>query len=191
MLGVLPGIIGLIQATEALKLILGQGTSLVGRLLLFDSLKMTFKEVKIRKDPACALCGDAPTVTELIDYEAFCNVPLGEASKDFHATDDEIEAPALAEILKSGKKAVLVDVREQNEWDICHLQGAKLMPVGKLEQFLPQLEGHAPLYLYCHKGTRSLKALKILQAAGFSQVKSLAGGIDRWAEVIDPNMPRY
>lgn len=192
MLGVLPGTIGLIQATEALKLILGQGTSLVGRLLLFDSLKMEFKEVKIRKDPACALCGENPSVKELADYEAFCEVsPLEEQNKNFPEKDYEIEAPALAEILKSEKKRVLVDVREQNEWEICHIEGATLMPVGKFEQTLSQLNKNQAIYLYCYKGSRSMKALKMLHGAGFTKIKSLAGGIDHWAEVIDPTMPRY
>lgn len=189
----LPGTVGLIQATEALKLILGKGTALTGRLLLFDSLKMTFKEVKIRKDPQCELCGDSPTVTELIDYVTFCDVPLPilEEDTDFNEEDYVIDPPVLEEILASKKEVVLVDVRDQNEWEICHIEGAKLMPVGEFGQHIPELNTEDEIYLYCYKGTRSMKALKMLHAEGFKKIKSLTGGIDRWAEVVDTSMPRY
>ena len=191
----LPGTVGLMQATEAIKLVLGLGESLVGRLLLFDSLKMSFKEVKIQRDPDCELCGDHPTVTELIDYEAFCDIPMPvtekEEEEDFNEEDYIIEAPELEEILDSGEEITLVDVRDQNEWDICHIEGARLMPVAELENYMPQLNREDDIYLYCYKGTRSMNALKKLHAEGFTKLKSLAGGIDRWAEIVDPSMPRY
>ena len=189
----LPGTVGLIQATEALKLILEMGNSLTGRLLLFDSLKMTFKEVKIQKDPLCELCGEHPTITELIDYAAFCDIPMPTSSieDDFKEEDFVIEAPQLEEILDSGKEIVLVDVRDQNEWDICHIDGAKLMPVVEFDKYIPELDKDDEIYLYCYKGSRSMTALKQLHADGFAKIKSLSGGIDSWAELVDPGMPRY
>ncbi len=189
----LPGTVGLIQATEALKLILEMGNSLTGRLLLFDSLKMTFKEVKIQKDPLCELCGEHPAITELIDYAAFCDIPMPTSSieDDFNEEDFVIEAPQLEEILDSGKEIVLVDVRDQNEWDICHIDGAKLMPVVEFDKYIPELDKDDEIYLYCYKGSRSMTALKQLHADGFAKIKSLSGGIDSWAELVDPGMPRY
>ena len=160
--------------------------------MLFDSLKMTFKDVKIQKDPHCELCGDHPTVTELIDYEAFCDIPMPTTEKeDFDETAYRIEVLELKEILESGKELTLVDVRDQNEWDICHLDGAKLMPVNELEKYIPELNREDDIYLYCYKGTRSMNALKKLHAEGFTKLKSVTGGIDRWAELVDSGMPRY
>ena len=189
----LPGTVGLIQATEALKLVLDMGNSLTGRLLLFDSLKMTFREVKIYKDPLCELCGEHPIITELIDYVAFCDIPMPTSSiqEDFDEENFVIEAPELEEVLDSEKEIVLVDVRDQNEWDICHIEGAKLMPVEEFDKYIPQLHQDDEIYLYCYKGTRSMNALKQLHAEGFKKIKSLTGGIDRWAELVDPSMPRY
>ncbi|MBF0279239.1 MAG: hypothetical protein HQM13_15685 [SAR324 cluster bacterium] len=188
----LPGTVGLIQATEAIKLVLGKGDSLVGRLMLFDSLKMTFRDVKIQKDPDCELCGEHPTVTELIDYEAFCDIPMPSYEKeDIDEAAFSMDVQELEEILKSGKEVVLVDVRDPNEWDICHIDGAKLMPVGEFDKYIPELNPEDEILLYCYKGVRSMNALKKLHAEGFTKLKSVTGGIDRWAEIVDTSMPRY
>ncbi len=195
-LGVLPGIVGMVQATETIKLILGKGKTLSGRLLLFDALKMSFKEVKIRQDEHCALCSENATIDELQDYEAFCNVTLPGVEteeSDVEFTEDVfgIEAPELEEILDDGRDVKLVDVREQHEWEICHLDDAVLIPTSEFENRIAELEQEDEIYLYCYKGTRSMNALKKLYSAGYRNVKSLNGGIDRWAEIVDPGMPRY
>ncbi len=189
----LPGTVGLMQATEALKLILGKGRSLIGRLILFDALKMNFKNLKLEKDPNCELCGIKPTITELIDYEAFCNVPMPGAGQndDFDEEEYSIEPAELAEVLNSGRDVVLVDVREQSEWDICYIEKAQLMPLSEFEEHIPSLNPDDEIYLYCYKGMRSMKALRQLEDEGFTKLRNLTGGIDRWAEEIDSDMPRY
>jgi len=185
-LGVLPGIMGSIQALEVIKQILGVGDPLVGRLVLFDALQLTFRELVIAKDPECPVCGAEPTVTELIDYEAFCGVSV---MRD----DDELEISAtdLATELQGKDDLVLLDVREQFEWDFCRIDGAKLMPLGRLPDALGELNGHGEIVTICHKGMRSMRALEFLRAAGFSRVRSLRGGIDAWAREVDQSMPRY
>ncbi|MGK5095067.1 molybdopterin-synthase adenylyltransferase MoeB [Deltaproteobacteria bacterium TL4] len=190
-LGVLPGIVGLIQATEVIKFLLGKGKSLVGRLLLFDALKMSFKDIKIRKDPHCALCGENATITELQDYEAFCSVLLPQEKSDFNEDEHTIYAPELEEIMESGEPFSLIDVREPHEWEICHLEGATLIPLVDLKNAIPGLNKEAPIYIYCYKGIRSMRAVRELVTSGFTNVKSLDGGIDRWSEVVDPSIPRY
>ncbi len=190
----LPGIVGLIQATEALKLILEKGKNLVGRLILFDAMKMNFKNVKLERDPNCDLCGIQPTITELIDYKAFCEIPMPSAEKEDDDFDEEsysIEPEELANILNAGKEIALVDVREQSEWDICYIENAQLMPLSEFDEHISSLNRDEEIYLYCYKGTRSMKALKQLHEEGFTKLKSLTGGIDRWAEEIDSDMPRY
>ena len=195
----LPGVVGLIQATEAIKQVVGTGKSLVGRLVLYDALKMSFKDVKIRKDTACELCGDNPSITELIDYEAFCAIPLPSSKPDSEVNDESfdesqytIEAPELEEIIEEdGDSIVLVDVREQNEWDICYIENSQLMPLSTFDEHIEKLNPKDDIYLYCYKGTRSMNALKKLHKKGFRKLKSLSGGIDRWAEIVDPSMPRY
>ena len=187
-LGVLPGIIGSLQALEAIKLVTGVGVSLVGRLLLFDGLKLQFREIALTKDPDCAVCGPHPTVRQLIDYEAFCG-----AGDGGRGTRDgwEIDPTQLqAERARNGN-LVLLDVREPFEWDIVHLEGARLIPLGQLPSRLRELDGHADIVTYCHHGMRSLQAVEILRAAGFSKVRSLAGGIDAWSAAVEPNLPRY
>ena len=193
----LPGVVGLIQATEVLKYLLGKGKPLVGRLMLYDAMKMSFKDVRIRRDPACALCGDSPTITELIDYKAFCEIPMPvsqkkEAAEDFNEADYAIEAPELEEILEEGdENVVLVDVREPHEWDICRIENATMIALSEFDQHINELNPENDIYLYCYKGIRSMTALKKLKQAGFKNLKSLTGGIDRWAEIVDPSMPRY
>ncbi len=185
-LGVLPGIIGSIQALETMKLILGKGSTLIGRLILFDALQFTFRELKVRKDPQCPVCGDNPTVTELIDYEAFCGVGAEPAYEG-----PEVTASQLAKELEENPELVLIDVREPHEWEICHIEGATLIPLGQLPERLNELDGHKEMVTHCHRGMRSMRALEILRAAGFSRVRSLNGGIDAWSTQVDPSVPRY
>src|SRR3990172_9355405 len=185
-LGVLPGIIGSIQALETMKLILGKGSTLIGRLILFDALNLTFRELKLRKDPQCPVCGEHPTVTELIDYEAFCGVGAAPAYEG-----PEVTATQLAQELEKNPELVLIDVREPHEWEICHIEGATLIPLGQLPERLNQLDGHQEIVTHCHRGMRSMQALAILRAAGFSRVRSLNGGIDAWSAHVYPSVPRY
>ena len=185
-LGVLPGIIGSIQALEAIKLILGRGESLIGRLVLFDALKLRFRELALRKDPSCPVCGEHPTVKALIDYDAFCGIGTGQQGHDL-----EIGATELAAQLGARRGVQLLDVREPFEWDICHLDDAVLIPLGELPERLGELDGHREIVAYCHHGMRSMRALEILRAGGFSKVRSLRGGIHAWAEEVEPEMSRY
>jgi len=185
-LGVLPGIIGTIQALETIKLILGAGEPLVGRLLLFDALRLRFRELSLRKDPACPICGTNPTIRELIDYEAFCGIGAEPAYAGPEITVQELERE-----LAIGKPITVVDVREPHEWEIVHLEGARLIPLSQLPTRLNELDGHDEIVLHCHHGARSMKALEILRGAGFGKVRSLKGGIDEWAVVVDPGMARY
>ncbi len=184
-LGVLPGIVGSIQALEAIKLVLAAGTSLVGRLLLVDGLRLTFRELALRKDPACPICGEQPTVRELIDYEAFCGV--GAAVEG----GAEITARELAAQRGGGHGPLVVDVREPFELEICRLDGAVHIPLGELPARLHELDARREIVTVCHRGIRSLRAREILKAAGFGHVRSLRGGLDAWAIEIDPTMERY
>jgi adenylyltransferase/sulfurtransferase len=185
-LGVLPGIIGSIQALETIKLILGQGSTLIGRLVLFDALKFTLRELQLRKDPGCSLCGEYPTFNELIDYEAFCGVGA-EPTYD----GPEVTATELAGELEENSELVLIDVREPIEWEICHIDRATLIPLGQLPERLNELDGHTQIVTHCRTGVRSMQALEILKAAGFANVRSLAGGINAWSTDVDPLVPRY
>ncbi|MBA3345475.1 MAG: molybdopterin-synthase adenylyltransferase MoeB [Gemmatimonadales bacterium] len=187
-LGVLPGIIGSIQALETVKWIIGAGDSLVGRLVLFDALKLRFRELKLRKDPACPICGENPTIRELIDYEAFCGIG---AEPDYAGPEITVEE-LKRDMDAKGSELVLIDVREPHEWEIAHIEGARLIPLGQLPDRLGELDGHAEIVTHCHHGARSMKALEILRGAGFGKVRSLAGGIDAWAERADAGgMARY
>ena len=185
-LGVLPGIIGSIQAMETIKLIVGAGEPLIGRLLLFDALRLEFRELKLEKDPDCPVCGRHPTVTELIDYEAFCGIAAEPAYDGAEVTADELKGE-----LNAGKPIVIVDVREPHEYEIARIDGAVLIPLGELPARLHELDDHADIVTHCHHGARSLKALEILKAAGFAKVRSLRGGIDAWAVNVDQSLPRY
>ncbi|HEY8198062.1 MAG TPA: molybdopterin-synthase adenylyltransferase MoeB [Gemmatimonadales bacterium] len=186
-LGVLPGIIGSIQALETIKWIIGAGNSLLGRLVLFDALKLRFRELELRKDPACPICGTNPSIHELIDYEAFCGIGAEPAYDGPEITGEELRQEMKA---KPGD-LVLIDVREPHEWDIVHIEGARLIPLNQLPERLAELDGHAEIVTHCHHGARSMKALEILKGAGFGKVRSLAGGIDAWAERVEPGLPRY
>ena len=186
-LGVLPGIIGSIQALETIKWIIGAGDSLIGRLVLFDALKLRFRELQLRKDPACPICGDNPSIHELIDYEAFCGIGAEPSYAGSEVTAEELRR----ELDEKGSGLVLIDVREPHEWEIAHIEGAQLIPLGQLPERLSELDGHAEIVTHCHHGARSMKALGILKGAGFNRVRSLAGGIDAWADRIEVGMPRY
>ena len=186
-LGVLPGVIGSLQALEAIKLILGAGDSLVGRLLVFDALRLSFRQLTIRKDPDCPVCGPRPTITEPIDYEAFCGVGGQDA-----AGSDEITPAELSELLeRAGGSVQVLDVREPWEWEIARLPQATLLPLGELAGRLGEVDPRAEIVTVCHHGARSAQAGTLLRAAGFSRVRSLSGGIDGWARDVEPGMARY
>ncbi len=187
-LGVLPGIVGSIQAIEALKVLLGKGETLVGRLLVFDAMKMKFRELKLRKNPDCPVCGARPTIKELIDYEEFCgvNAPGERVSEEFLISPQELK-----EKLDDGGSVVLLDVREPLEWEIAHLDGAVLMPVAQVPNRVNELSTADEIVVYCKTGVRSARVTNFLRELGFRKVKNLAGGIDEWADRVDPEMPRY
>jgi adenylyltransferase/sulfurtransferase len=186
-LGVLPGVIGMLQAIEAIKLILGIGDSLVGRLLHFDALKMKFREFKLRRDPECPVCGAHPTVFEPIDYEAFC----GSAPEPANELVDEIDVHELRRRFQSNESFELIDVREPHEYEIAHIDGAKLIPLGELPSRIDELPRDKEIVVHCHSGMRSAHAVQLLQKAGFARSLNLAGGIDAWSVEIDPSVDRY
>ncbi|HEX8834860.1 MAG TPA: molybdopterin-synthase adenylyltransferase MoeB [Abditibacteriaceae bacterium] len=193
-LGILPGIIGVMQATEAIKLIIGKGRPLVGRLLLYDALEMKFRELKIRKDPSCPVCSPNPSITELQDYDYFCGLGAAETlegSDEPAAPVQQMTAKQLHERLGSGKKVTLLDVREPQEWDITHLEGAKLIPLGSIPERMNELDTADDIVVYCHHGMRSAQAINFLRKMGFEKLTNLAGGIDAWAINVDREMPRY
>jgi molybdopterin/thiamine biosynthesis adenylyltransferase/rhodanese-related sulfurtransferase len=190
-LGVLPGTVGTLQATEALKLILGIGQPLIGRLLLYNALDMSFEFVKLRKNPNCKICGPEPEVTELIDYEAFCGVPGHDHEEGSAGVDWDITAPELAARLQEGNHIRLVDVREPHELEISQLEGASLIPLGQMAARLSELDSAEEIVLFCKAGTRSARALELLLSAGFRKVKNLKGGINAWAREVDPSLPVY
>ena len=184
-LGVLPGVLGSIQALEAIKLVAGIGSSLSGRLLVFDALRLRFRELAIERDPGCPVCGENPSVRELVDYEAFCGLESGAGQ------EAEISAQELAASLEGSAPPVVLDVREPHEWEIVALEGATLIPLGTLPARLGELDPARPIVTMCHKGTRSMRALELLRAAGFADVRSLRGGVDAWARDVAPGLPRY
>src|SRR3989338_6117954 len=192
-LGILPGVIGVIQATEVVKLLLGKGDLLIGRLLLYDALKMNFREVKFRRNPKCPVCGDNPTLKELIDYDAFCGVSRGQEDKNNEAKMGlpEISAKELKAKMDREEKFVLIDVREPNEFEINKIPGAKLIPLGTLPERVSELDSADEIVIHCHFGGRSAKACELLQKIGYKKVKNLAGGIDAWSQDVDPSCPRY
>jgi sulfur-carrier protein adenylyltransferase/sulfurtransferase len=188
-LGILPGIIGLIQATEAVKIILGIGDTLKERLLLYDALGMRFRELKLRRDPDCPVCGDHPTVTKLIDYQEFCGIrPM--ASQPTPA-DDAIDAIELKQKLDRGDKFVLLDVREPHEYRIAKIPSARLIPLGELPNHLTELDREADIVAHCRSGVRSQKAVDLLKANGFKHVRNMTGGILAWSDKVDPSVPKY
>jgi adenylyltransferase/sulfurtransferase len=194
-LGILPGTIGLIQATETVKLILGIGEPLVGRLLLYDALGMRFRELKLRKNPECPICGDHRTITKLIDYHQFCGVPQpGEApaaAQETKVNEGEIDVKEVKEKLDRGDNFVLIDVREPHEHQICNIPAAKLIPLGTVAQRLNELDPEADIVVHCKSGMRSAKACGILRGAGFKHVRNMKGGILAWSDQVDPSVPKY
>ncbi|HEX5735442.1 MAG TPA: molybdopterin-synthase adenylyltransferase MoeB [Blastocatellia bacterium] len=188
-LGVLPGVIGVIQAIETVKLILGKGDSLIGRLLLFDALKMKFRELKLRKNPDCPICGENPTIRELIDYEEFCGIthqPEVTVGADFEITPVELKAK-----IDRGDDFVLVDVREPEEFAICRIPGSKLVPLRTVAERLHELSSADEIVVHCRSGVRSGQAVEFMKQAGYRKVKNLVGGILRWSDDVDPSVPKY
>ena len=190
-LGVLPGIIGLVQATEALKLIVGEGEPLVGRLMLFDALKMKFREFKLRRDPECPVCGEHPTIFHPIDYERFCGA---QTAGDAFESDGAVPSLSVQELkrkMDAREPLTLVDVREPWEYDIAQITGSRLIPLGELEERLTELPREGILVIQCHSGGRSEQGTRLLQQAGFANVYNLEGGIEAWSRDVDPTVPRY
>jgi len=190
-LGVLPGTIGSIQATETLKLILGIGEPLIGRLLLFDALDLAFQTVKLHKNPDCKICGKHPEITGLIDYEEFCGMPAHDQSEGSAGEEWDITAQQLSSMLKDNPNLRLIDVREPHEREISDLDGSELIPLGQFAAKLNELDSAEELVIFCKAGTRSTRALEILVSAGFKKVKNLKGGINSWAVSVDPSLPIY
>jgi adenylyltransferase/sulfurtransferase len=179
-LGVLPGIIGCIQATEILKLALGKGSSLIGRLLLLNALEMRFRELRLRPDPQCPLCGENPTITQLVDYEAFCGIP--DAAAQPASNPDEVTVQQMKQALDDPKLGIqVIDVREPDEHQIAHVKGVPLT----------ELNPNQHIYIHCKSGARSLKALEFLREQGYKYLKSVRGGINAWADEVDHNVPKY
>jgi len=188
-LGVLPGIIGCIQATEILKLAIGKGTSLVGRLVLFDALKMKFSELKLRRDPACPVCGEHPTIKELIDYEQFCGI---EPPSKENENPDEVTVQEMKRALDDPKLGIkVIDVREPFEYEIARIEGVPLLPMSQFEKRFTELDPNQQYYLFCKVGARSDQAAAFLRERGFKYAKNVKGGIDAWSEEIDRSVPRY
>jgi adenylyltransferase/sulfurtransferase len=188
-LGILPGLVGLIQATEVIKLILGTGDSLAGRLLLVDALGMKFRELKLRKNPDCVVCGKNPTVTKLIDYEEFCGL-RGQEKPVNQTAVPEISVEELKKKLDAKEELFILDVREPHEYQICNING-HLIPLNDLPKRYQELDPNKEMVVHCRSGARSARAVTFLRQAGFTKAKNLAGGILAWADRIDPKVPKY
>ncbi len=188
-LGILPGTIGLIQATETVKLILGIGEPLVGRLLLYDALAMRFRELKLRRNPECPVCGDHPTIHELIDYQQFCGIP--NQPHEPVAVEGDIEPTEVKAKMDRGDQFVLIDVREPHEYQICSIPNAKLIPLGDLPKRVNELDSADEIIAHCKSGMRSAKAVEFLKQAGFRKVRNMKGGILAWSDKVDPTVPKY
>lgn len=192
--GALPGVVGSIQATEAIKLVLGTGEPLAGRLLVYDALRMTFRELRVRRNPQCPVCGDTPSIRELIDYEVFCGAKPAETTPEPRVAASlsmEITADELKSRLDGGERVTLVDVREHYEHRIVNLPDSTLIPMGEVMARQQELDPDEELIIYCHHGVRSLKVAAYLRHEGFDKARSLRGGIDEWAKRFDPGMPIY
>jgi rhodanese-related sulfurtransferase len=189
-LGVLPGLIGCIQATEILKLALGQGSPLIGRLLLFHALDMKFRELKLRRDPQCPVCGENPTIRELIDYEQFCGLRAEPSQPQQHP--DEVTVQDMKRALDNPDLGIrVIDVRDPAEYEICHVAGVPQIPLDEIPKRFTELDPSQTYYFHCQGGARSLKAVQFLKQQGFKHVKSVQGGILAWAGQIDPTLPKY
>ncbi len=184
-LGILPGIVGTLQSNETVKLLLGVGEPLINRLLLLDALEMRFREVRFAKDPACPVCGTAPTIRELIDYEAFCGVSQPQKGSG------QVREIGATELSKSLDRVLLIDVREPFEAEIARIPGARLIPLGELRDRLDEIDRHADIVVHCRSGQRSAKAARWLEEAGFERVRNLRGGILAWSDEVDPSTPKY
>jgi len=190
-LGVLPGVIGVMQAIETIKLICGIGEPLLGRLVHFDALKMKFREFKVRRDPSCPICGENPTISELIDYEQFCGIPQAQEAEDAVPPVPEISVEELKSRMEQNPGLILIDVREQYEYEIARIPGAKLIPLGDLPARMSELDSADEIFLHCKSGYRSAQALRQLQEAGFNKLHNVAGGILAWADRVDQGVAKY
>jgi adenylyltransferase/sulfurtransferase len=190
-LGILPGIIGLIQATEAVKLILGVGEPLIGRLVLYDALAMKFRELKLRRNPECPACGDNPTIKELIDYEQFCGLPSHEGPAAVEVNEGDVDPVEVKKMLDRGDDFILIDVREQHEYLICSIPTAKLIPLGEVGKRAGELDKSKLIVAHCKMGGRSAKAVAQLKELGFTKVRNMTGGITLWSDKVDPTVPKY
>ncbi len=191
-LGILPGLIGVVQATETVKLILGTGRPLIGRLMLYDALEMSVRELKVRKNPKCPICGPNPTITELIDYQEFCGVRGAEAAPSASTEDGEVvSALELKALLDRGDRPFILDVRNPPEIEICRIAGSTVIPLPELAGRLDELDRSVPMVVHCKSGARSAKAIALLREAGFTRLKNLTGGILAWAKDVDPSLPTY
>ncbi len=187
-LGILPGIIGLIQATETVKLILGIGQPLIGRLMLYDALGMKFRELKLRRNPECPICGDNRTIHELIDYQQFCGIPHQEPEVPVLTDIDPTEVKAKQD---RGDQFILVDVREPHEFQIARIPGSVLIPLGEVGKRLGELDPNAEIVMHCKMGGRSAKAVDLLKQNGYTKVRNMTGGITAWSDKVDPTVPKY
>src|ERR1700687_4853268 len=190
-LGILPGTIGLIQATETVKLILVKGEPLVGRLLLYDALAMKFRELKLRKNPECPVCGAHPTITKLIDYQEFCGIPQHEPAPAPGVAEGEIDPVEVKAKIDRGDRFVLIDVREPHEYQICSIPYERLIPLAELPQRVNELNSADEIVAHCKSGVRSGKAVEFLKQAGFKKVKNMKGGILAWSDKVDPSVAKY
>jgi sulfur-carrier protein adenylyltransferase/sulfurtransferase len=190
-LGILPGLIGCIQATEAVKLLLGQGSPLIGRLLLYDALQMSFREFKVRRNPKCPVCGEQPTITKLIDYEQFCGMRGQETPAPVAAAGNDISVEELKQRLDRGEKVFVLDVRNPEEIQICRIIGSTVIPLPQLPQRFGELDRNREIVVHCKSGMRSQKAIQFLRQQGFTRLKNLTGGILAWADRIDKTMLKY
>ena len=190
-LGILPGVVGTIQATETVKLIIGVGEPLINRFMIYDALRMKFRELKLRRDPECPVCGDRPTVTQLIDYDQFCGITPTDPVLDDSTSGDDVTVEELKFFIDNNDGVFLLDVREPQEHQICSIPGSVLIPLGELPNRISELGGHEDVVVHCKSGVRSAKAVKILSDAGFKKVRNLSGGILRWIDVVDPSLPKY
>jgi len=189
-LGVLPGIVGCLQAMETIKLIIGQGQTLIGRLLVFDALGMKFRELKLRKNPDCPVCGAHPTITRLIDYEQFCGI-RGEEHTSEMSGIPEIEPREVKRLIDEKQPFVLIDVREPHEFQICRIPGSTLIPLGEIPKRMHELDSASEIVVHCRSGQRSARAVEFLMKAGFQKIHNLKGGILAWSDQVDPSVPKY
>jgi adenylyltransferase/sulfurtransferase len=190
-LGILPGLIGIIQATEVIKLILGKGESIIGRLLLVDALKMRFRELKLRKNPQCPACGDEPTITQLIDYQQFCGIPSKPTEeRTLQNGIPQLTVKELKRRIDAGEEVYILDVREPWEYKIAQI-GGKLIPRNEVPQRLGEIDREREVIIHCHSGVRSQRIAEFLHQSGYPRVANLAGGIHAWSEEIDPKVPKY